>query len=79
MHPEDEKQAQYIQYFDFFAETFRAAAEASPDDILKLYNTKGNLINISPKLPENTPDTRYKLEVVAAHCNGELISALILL
>ncbi|KAK3101817.1 hypothetical protein FSP39_006588 [Pinctada imbricata] len=54
---------------DDLRETFRAAAEASPDDILKLYNTKGNLINISPKLPENTPDTRYKLEVVAAHCN----------
>lgn len=51
-------------------ETFRAAAEANSDDILKLYNTKGNLVNISPKLPENTPDTRYKLEVVALHCNG---------
>ncbi|XP_046328914.1 high affinity cGMP-specific 3',5'-cyclic phosphodiesterase 9A-like isoform X5 [Haliotis rufescens] len=48
-------------------ETFRAAAEAGPNDILKLYNTRGNLINISPGLAENTSDTRYKLEVVAAH------------
>ncbi|XP_011418592.1 high affinity cGMP-specific 3',5'-cyclic phosphodiesterase 9A isoform X2 [Magallana gigas] len=55
---------------DELKDTFRAAAEANSDDILKLYNTKGNLINISPKLPENTPDTRYKLEVVALHCNG---------
>ncbi|XP_059172055.1 high affinity cGMP-specific 3',5'-cyclic phosphodiesterase 9A-like [Physella acuta] len=47
-------------------ETFRAAAEAGPSDILKLYNTRKNLVNISPKLPENTPSTRYKLEVVAA-------------
>ncbi|XP_046582957.1 high affinity cGMP-specific 3',5'-cyclic phosphodiesterase 9A-like isoform X1 [Haliotis rubra] len=52
-------------------ETFRAAAEAGPNDILKLYNTRGNLINISPALAENTPDTRYKLEVVASHCTGK--------
>lgn len=58
-----------------FTDTFRAAAEANSDDILKLYNTKGNLINISPKLPENTPDTRYKLEVVALHCNGKNIKS----
>ena len=53
-----------------FAEVFRAAAEASPSDILKLYNTKGNLVNISAKLAENTPDTRYQLDVIAAHLNG---------
>lgn len=52
-------------------ETFRSAAEAGPNDILKLYNCRGNLVNISPRLPENTHETRYKLEVVAAHCNGE--------
>ncbi|XP_021339232.1 high affinity cGMP-specific 3',5'-cyclic phosphodiesterase 9A-like isoform X1 [Mizuhopecten yessoensis] len=54
---------------DDLKETFRAAAEAGPEDILKLYNKKGNLLNISPKLTENTPDTRYTLEVVATHCN----------
>lgn len=59
----------------YLTDTFRAAAEANGDDILKLYNTKGNLINISPKLPENTPDTRYKLEVVALHCNGKDIKS----
>ncbi|XP_055865075.1 high affinity cGMP-specific 3',5'-cyclic phosphodiesterase 9A-like isoform X4 [Biomphalaria glabrata] len=50
-------------------ETFRAAAEAGPADILKLYNTRKNLVNISPKLPENTPTSRYRLEVVAADCS----------
>ncbi|XP_060071415.1 high affinity cGMP-specific 3',5'-cyclic phosphodiesterase 9A-like [Ylistrum balloti] len=54
---------------DDLKETFRAAAEAGPEDILKLYNKKGNLLNISPKLMENTPDTRYTLEVVATQCN----------
>lgn len=47
---------------------FRCAAEAGPYDILKLYNHKGNLVNISSSLPENQPNERYKLEVVAAHC-----------
>ncbi|KAK3575990.1 hypothetical protein CHS0354_023421 [Potamilus streckersoni] len=51
-------------------ETFRAAAEAGPVDILKLYNAKGSLMNISPRLPENTPNDRYRLEVVAVHCPG---------
>nr|XP_015213774.1 PREDICTED: high affinity cGMP-specific 3',5'-cyclic phosphodiesterase 9A-like isoform X1 [Lepisosteus oculatus] len=49
---------------------FRAAAEAGPYDILKLYNTKGNIINISPGLEPNTPQSCYKLEVVAADCNS---------
>lgn len=53
------------------SEIFRAAAEASPNDIIKLYNTKGSLLNISPRLQENTPSTRYNLEVVAAHCDGK--------
>ncbi|XP_043929625.1 high affinity cGMP-specific 3',5'-cyclic phosphodiesterase 9A-like [Protopterus annectens] len=47
---------------------FRAAAEAGPHDILKLYNTKGNIVNISPELEGNTPETRYRLQVVAADC-----------
>ena len=51
-----------------FLECFRSAAEAGPYDILKLYNHKGNLINISTNLEANSPETRYKLEVVAAHC-----------
>lgn len=50
---------------------FRSAAEAGPHDILKLYNTKGNIINISPQLSPNSPHTSYKLEVVAADCNSE--------
>eukprot|EP00795_Rhopilema_esculentum_P006949 gene6949-12569_t len=53
---------------DDLKECFRSAAEAGPYDILKLYNHKGNLVNISTSLEANTPETRYKLEVVAAHC-----------
>jgi len=44
---------------------FRAAAEAQDADILKMYNTRGSLVSIGPSLPANTPDTRYKLEVVS--------------
>ncbi|XP_064642290.1 high affinity cGMP-specific 3',5'-cyclic phosphodiesterase 9A-like isoform X1 [Lineus longissimus] len=60
---------------DDVRETFRAAAEAGPNDILKLYNTKGNLVNISGKLAENSPNTRYKLEVVAAILSGHTIAS----
>jgi len=49
---------------------FRSAAEAQDGDILKLYNTRGSLISIGPSLPANTPDTRYRLEVVAASIPG---------
>ena len=35
---------------------------------MKLYNHKGNLVNISTNLEANSPETKYKLEVVAAHC-----------
>ncbi|XP_042074510.1 high affinity cGMP-specific 3',5'-cyclic phosphodiesterase 9A isoform X1 [Haplochromis burtoni] len=54
---------------------FRSAAEAGPHDILKLYNPKGNIINISPSLEPNSPNLCYKLEVVAADCNSELLGA----
>jgi len=53
---------------DDLKECFRSAAEAGPYDILKLYNHKGNLVNISTNLEANSPETKYKLEVVAAHC-----------
>ncbi|RZC42888.1 hypothetical protein BDFB_010535 [Asbolus verrucosus] len=46
---------------------FRSASEAGPRDILKLYNTSGQLLNISGDLPSNTPDSRYSLQVVAAN------------
>lgn len=57
-----------IRTFDLFTDLFRCAAEAGPYDILKLYNTKGNIVNISPALQENSPGSRYQLEVVAANC-----------
>ncbi|XP_061697479.1 high affinity cGMP-specific 3',5'-cyclic phosphodiesterase 9A [Syngnathoides biaculeatus] len=50
---------------------FRSAAEAGPHDILKLYNRKGNIINISSNLEPNNPNSCYKLEVVASGCNSE--------
>jgi len=53
------------------AELFRAAAEAGPRDVLKLYTPDGRLINICPTIAPNTPDSCYSLHVVAAHCNGE--------
>lgn len=46
---------------------FRSAAEAGPRDILKLYNRKGQLLNINQDLPSNTVEERYALQVVAAH------------
>lgn len=55
----------------FPPDLFRSAAEAGPHDILKLYNPKGNIINISPSLEPNSPNSCYKLEVVAADCNSE--------
>ena len=53
-------------------DVFRAASEAGVNDILKLYNFCGNIMSISPKLPENTPETRYQLSCIAAHYNGNL-------
>ncbi|KAJ8012580.1 hypothetical protein DPEC_G00044340 [Dallia pectoralis] len=56
---------------------FRSAAEAGPHDILKMYNPKGSIIIISPGLEPNSPNSCYKLEVVAADCNSvELAVAL---
>ncbi|XP_049944414.1 high affinity cGMP-specific 3',5'-cyclic phosphodiesterase 9A [Schistocerca serialis cubense] len=52
---------------------FRSAAEAGPLDIVKLYGCDGRLLNISPALKDNAPDRPYRLEVVAAHCNGMLL------
>lgn len=54
---------------------FRSAAEANESDILKLYNCHGNLINISQKLAENSPEDRYRLEVVAAQYSGATVAA----
>lgn len=64
------EQAEFSSDFpaDEIKDLFRCAAEAGPYDILKLYNTKGNIINISPALQENSPGSRYQLEVVAANC-----------
>ncbi|XP_015600255.1 uncharacterized protein LOC107270091 [Cephus cinctus] len=47
-------------------ELFRSAAEAGPLDILKLHDGD-KLLNISPYLPANTPDTAYVLQVVGVH------------
>ncbi|KAM3857055.1 high affinity cGMP-specific 3',5'-cyclic phosphodiesterase 9A-like [Diretmus argenteus] len=47
-------------------ELFRAAAEVEPHDILKMYNTHGKMVNISPRLEANSVDSYYRLEVVAS-------------
>lgn len=54
-----------------FRDLFRAAAEAGPHHILKMYNTNGSVVNISPQLEANTRDSRYRLEVVASDPRGE--------
>jgi len=64
----EQAEFRYDAASDEVKDCFRCAAEAGPYDILKLYNYRGNLVNISPSLSENSPTTRYKLEVVAAHC-----------
>ncbi|XP_035500797.1 high affinity cGMP-specific 3',5'-cyclic phosphodiesterase 9A-like isoform X2 [Scophthalmus maximus] len=45
---------------------FRAAAEAGPHHILKMYNTAGVVVNISPRLEANSKESYYRLEVVAS-------------
>eukprot|EP01137_Pigoraptor_chileana_P009547 Opistho-2@58002 len=47
------------------SDAFRSAAEAAPDAILKLRNVTGAIVGFSPNITENTPDSRYTLEVVA--------------
>lgn len=64
------KNVQGIFWF-ILIDIFRVVVEANSDDILKLYNIKGNFINISFKLFENIFDIRYKLEVVVFYCNGK--------
>ncbi|XP_074520541.1 high affinity cGMP-specific 3',5'-cyclic phosphodiesterase 9A-like [Halichoeres trimaculatus] len=49
---------------------FRAAAEAGPNHILKMYDTNGSVVNISPRLEANTEDSCYRLEVVASDLQG---------
>ncbi|VEN63440.1 unnamed protein product, partial [Callosobruchus maculatus] len=48
-------------------ELFRSAAEAGPNDILKLYNSEGQLLNISSDILPNTSSNPYILQVVAAN------------
>ncbi|XP_045906759.1 high affinity cGMP-specific 3',5'-cyclic phosphodiesterase 9A-like isoform X1 [Micropterus dolomieu] len=45
---------------------FRAAAEAGPHHILKMYKPNGSMVNISPRLEANSKDSYYQLEVVAS-------------
>lgn len=47
-----------------FIETLMAAAEANPNDILKLYTPSNNLIAITSKLPDNTIKEPYRLEII---------------
>lgn len=50
---------------------FRAAAEAGPHHILKMYKTNGSVVNISPRLEANSEDSYYRLEVVASDLQSE--------
>lgn len=55
----------------FVTDLFRAAAEVGPHHILKMYNIKGNMVNISPQLEANSLDSYYRLEVVTSDVKGE--------
>ncbi|CAI9727841.1 affinity cGMP-specific 3 3' [Octopus vulgaris] len=57
---------------DDILDTFRSVAETGPNDILKLLNKEGFYIQISPNTPQNTPEDRYKLEVVARVWGDEI-------
>uniref|UniRef100_A0A3Q1EE36 Phosphodiesterase n=1 Tax=Acanthochromis polyacanthus TaxID=80966 RepID=A0A3Q1EE36_9TELE len=50
---------------------FYLAAEAGPHHILKMYNTSGSVVNISPRLQANSVDSYYRLEVVASDLQSE--------
>ncbi|KAM6892856.1 high affinity cGMP-specific 3',5'-cyclic phosphodiesterase 9A-like [Lycodopsis pacificus] len=47
-------------------DVFRAAAEAGPHHILKMYSMNGSVLNISPRLEANSRDSYYRLEVVGS-------------
>lgn len=42
-----------------------------PHHILKMYNIKGKMVNISPQLEANSLDSYYRLEVVTSDVKGE--------
>ncbi|XP_026157321.1 high affinity cGMP-specific 3',5'-cyclic phosphodiesterase 9A-like isoform X1 [Mastacembelus armatus] len=52
---------------------FRAAAEAGPHHILKLYDPSGRVLNICPQLEANSEDSYYRLEVVASDFQIKLL------
>uniref|UniRef100_A0A3Q1I9Q9 Phosphodiesterase n=1 Tax=Anabas testudineus TaxID=64144 RepID=A0A3Q1I9Q9_ANATE len=54
---------------------FRAAAEAGPQHILKIYNTSGSVVNVCPQLEANSEDSCYQLEVVATDLQSVVMSA----
>ncbi|XP_062236303.1 high affinity cGMP-specific 3',5'-cyclic phosphodiesterase 9A-like [Platichthys flesus] len=49
---------------------FRAAAEAGPHHVLKMYNREGTVMKISPRLEANGRESYYRLEVVASDLQG---------
>ncbi|XP_065349163.1 high affinity cGMP-specific 3',5'-cyclic phosphodiesterase 9A isoform X1 [Cloeon dipterum] len=55
-----------------FIDMLRSAAEVDKSEILKLYSDAGHLVNISPDLPANSPDSPYELHAIATNCNDIL-------
>ncbi|XP_068447018.1 high affinity cGMP-specific 3',5'-cyclic phosphodiesterase 9A-like isoform X1 [Clinocottus analis] len=51
-------------------DVFRAAAEAGPHHILKMYSMSGSVLNISAQLEANSEDSYYRLEAVASDQQG---------
>lgn len=53
-------------------ETFRSAAEANTNDIIKLYNHKGHMLSIcSASLDVNCEQEAYRLEIIARSITGK--------
>ncbi|XP_053724153.1 high affinity cGMP-specific 3',5'-cyclic phosphodiesterase 9A-like isoform X4 [Synchiropus splendidus] len=57
------------------SDLFRAAAEAEPHHILKMFKPNGSIVKISPLLDNNTPESYYRLEVVATDLTSVSIPA----
>lgn len=60
-----------------FSETLRSAAEANPNDILKLYKSNGSLVPISAEcLEENSADQPYQLNFIVKNLiSGKAVGA----
>lgn len=53
-----------------FADLVRTVAEAAPGDVVKVITETGILVNPTPDLTQNTPETPYSLRLIATNCQS---------